>query len=126
VTSPPSTGSICGPPPDRVHVRHRATADPGDQGTRLKGRWGRDGVQAHRVRPKPGGGPSTHLTWSHWSAPAPRSRTASSSNDPTNREVRPKPRDTPMSRCRDVWKFLRFHKLWLPLPARCRGRGPWT
>jgi hypothetical protein len=36
-----------------IHVCHRAAADPGDQGARLEGRWGRDGVQAHRVRPNP-------------------------------------------------------------------------
>ena len=42
---------------------------------------------------KPAGARSTHPTWSPWSAPARSSRTASSSNDPTNQEVISKPRD---------------------------------
>jgi hypothetical protein len=44
-----------------------------------------------------GGGPSTHPTSSRWSVPARYSRTASSSNDPTNqRVVISKSRDTPI------------------------------
>jgi hypothetical protein len=42
---------------------------------------------------KPAGARSTHPTWSPWSAPARGSRTASSSNDPTNQEAISKPRD---------------------------------
>jgi transposase-like protein len=42
------------PPPhdesDRVDVRDRAAAAASYQGTRLAGRWGGDGLQAHRVR----------------------------------------------------------------------------
>ena len=36
--------------PDRVDLRHRPAAAAGHQGTRLEGGWGRDGVQADRVR----------------------------------------------------------------------------
>jgi hypothetical protein len=39
--------------PDRVDLRHRPAAAAGHQGTRLAGRRGRDGVQAHRVRTSP-------------------------------------------------------------------------
>ena len=45
---------------------------------------------------KPAGARSTHPTWSPWSAPARGSRTANSSNDPTNQEVISKLRDTPI------------------------------
>jgi transposase-like protein len=38
---------------NRVHLRHRPAAAAGHQGTRLTGRRGRDGVQAHRVRTSP-------------------------------------------------------------------------
>jgi hypothetical protein len=47
----------------------------------------------------PGGGPSTHPTSSRWSVLARYSRTASSSNDPTNqRVVISMSRDTPIHR----------------------------
>jgi hypothetical protein len=38
-------------------------------------------------------------TWSPSSAPEPNSRTANPSNDPTNQEVKIKPRNTPIHRC---------------------------
>jgi hypothetical protein len=48
---------------------------------------------------RPGGGPSTHPTSTRWSVPARYSKTASSSNDPTNqRVVISKSRDTPIHR----------------------------
>ena len=56
-------------------------------------RWRSGSSNQHR----PGGGPSTHPTSSRWSVPARYSRTASSSNDPTNqRVVISKSRDTPI------------------------------
>ncbi len=56
-------------------------------------RWRSSSSNQHR----PGGGPSTHPTSSRWSVPARYSRTASSSNDPTNqRVVISKSRDTPI------------------------------
>jgi hypothetical protein len=45
---------------------------------------------------QPDGAPSTHLTSSLWYAPEPDSRTANSSNDPTNQEVISKLRDRPI------------------------------
>lgn len=44
----------------------------------------RDRVQTHRVRPAPLAAGPTHPTWSPSSVPEPNSRTANSSNDPTN------------------------------------------
>ena len=75
-----------------VRLRH-----PGHQGPRLPGRRRRDGVQADRVSPDPVADASTHPTSSPWSAPAPPSSTANSSNDPTtkiNKEVISKRRET--------------------------------
>ena len=57
-------------------------------------RWRSSSSSPH----KPAGAPSTHPTSSLWSAPAPGSRRASSSNDPTNQEVISKSRDTPIHR----------------------------
>jgi len=58
-------------------------------------RWRSSSSNQHR----PGGGPSTHPTSSRWSVPARYSRTASSSNDPTDqRVVISKSRDTPIHR----------------------------
>jgi hypothetical protein len=66
----------------------------GHQRTQLRRRRYRHGLQPHRVRThKPAGARSTHPTWSPWSALARGSRTASSSNDPTNQEAIIKPRD---------------------------------
>jgi hypothetical protein len=49
--------------------------------------------------PSAAGGWSTHPAWSPSSAPEPNSRTANPSNDPTNQEVKIKPRNTPIHRC---------------------------
>ena len=58
-------------------------------------RWRSSSSNQHRL----GGGPSTHPTLSRWSVPARYSRTASSSNDPTDqRVVISKSRDTPIHR----------------------------
>jgi putative transposase len=84
--------------PDRVDLRHRPVPDPDHQWAGLEGRRRRDGVQAHRVRLAPVAGPKRTPTWSRWSVPERGSTTASSSNDPTNQEVRIKPRDTPIHR----------------------------
>ena len=84
--------------PDRVDLRHRPAPPAGHQGTRLPGRRRRDGVQAHRVRPSPLARRQRARTSSPWSVPAPASRRASSSNDPTNQEVISKSRDTPIHR----------------------------
>src|SRR5205814_9180949 len=46
-------------------------------------RWRSSSSNQHR----PAGGPSTHPTSPRWSMPARYSRTASSSNDPTNQRV---------------------------------------
>ena len=50
-------GRALGPPqddqPHRVHLRHRAPAHQGDQGTGLTGRGTRHGLQADRVGPGP-------------------------------------------------------------------------
>jgi hypothetical protein len=56
----------------------------------------RDGVQAHRVRPGPLAGRERTPPGRAGSVPAPGSRMASWSNDPTNQEVISKPRDTPL------------------------------
>jgi hypothetical protein len=56
---------------------------------------------------KPDGAPSTHLTSSLWYAPEPDSRTANSSNDPTNQEVISKLRDTPIH-------GLDYSSIWKP------------
>jgi len=50
---------------------------------------------------------STHLTSSLWYAPEPDSRTANSSNDPTNQEVISKLRDTPIH-------GLDYSSIWKP------------
>ncbi len=88
--------------PDRVDLRHRPAPAAGHQRPRQPRRRRRDGVQADRSQPRPGGGWSTHPTSSPWSAPAPSSSTANSSNDPTtkiNKEVISKRReDTPIHR----------------------------
>ena len=68
-------------------VRHRTKITRGPGLTR--GRAGH-GVQAHRGRPGPLARGQRAHTWSRSSAPAPRSSTASSSNDPT-RHPNPKP-----------------------------------
>jgi hypothetical protein len=55
-------------------------------------RWRSSSSSPH----KPAGAPSTPPTSSPWSAPAPGSRRANSSNDPTNQAVTSKSRETPI------------------------------
>jgi hypothetical protein len=55
---------------------------------------GRDGGQSQSNPRRPNAEPSTHHISSLSSAPAPGSRRADSSYDPTNQEVVSKPRDT--------------------------------
>jgi Transposase, Mutator family len=61
-----------------VRLRQRVTKGPAPAPP--VSRWRSSSSNQHR----PGGGPSTHPTSSRWSVPARYSRTASSSNDPTN------------------------------------------
>ena len=75
-----------------VRLRQRVTKGPGSRAAGV--------AMAFKLieSAQPGGARSTRPTSSRWSAPAPSSRTASSSNDPTNQEVTLTPRDTPIHR----------------------------
>jgi hypothetical protein len=70
-----------------VRLRQRVTKGPGSQaaGVAMAVKLIESALARWRT--------STHPTWSPWSALARGSRTANSSNDPTNREVISKPRD---------------------------------
>jgi Transposase, Mutator family len=88
----------------------------GHQGSRLPRRRRGHGVQADRGT-RPGGGWSTHPTWSHSSAPEPSSSTANSSSDTTtkiNKEV-VKRRETRQSRARMLQRVCDVELL------RCSG-----
>jgi hypothetical protein len=82
--------------PDRVHLRHRQASPASHQGPRLPRRRCRDGVHAHRISTDPVVG--RQRTPPRRGGPCRRySRTASSSNHPTNqRVVISKSRDTPI------------------------------
>jgi hypothetical protein len=75
-----------------VRLRQRITKGPARGPP--ESRWRSSSSSPH----EPAGAPSTPSTSWPWSAQAPRSRKASSSNDPTNQEVISKSRDTPIHR----------------------------
>src|SRR3954464_842712 len=75
-----------------VRLRQRVTKGPGSRAP--ASRW----RSSSSSPPNTAGARSTHRTSSPWSVPAPPSRTASSSNDPTNQEMTLTPRDTPIRR----------------------------
>ena len=97
-TTPPSTGSTCGPrtrssrrsPPCGCGSESPRAPAPGPPASR----WRSSSSSPH----KPGGVPSPRPTSSPLSEPAPCSKTAHSSNDPTNQDVISKSRDTPIHR----------------------------
>jgi len=97
-TIPPSTGSICARRTPSSRPSPPSGSGSGSPRDPVAGapasRWRSSSSSPHR----PGGEPSTHRTSSPWSVPAPPSRTASSSNDPTNQEMTLTPRDTPIHR----------------------------
>ena len=94
-TTPPSTGSTTVRP--TPSSRPSPPSGPGSGSPRApargppESRW----PSSSSTPPRPGGAPSTPLTWSRWSEPVRSSRRASSSNDPRNQKVTPTPRDTP-------------------------------
>lgn len=77
----------------RLTADWQTEATAGHQGTRLPRRRHRHGLSSSSSPHKPAGARSTYGTWSPWSALARGSRTASSSNDPTNQEAISKPRN---------------------------------
>ena len=75
-----------------VRLRQRVTKGPGSRAAGVAMAFKL--IESAQTRDAP----STHPTSSRWSVPARYSRTASSSNDPTNQEVISKSRDTPIHR----------------------------
>jgi hypothetical protein len=72
--------------PDRVDLRNRPATAAGHQGTRLRAAGIAMAFKTHQVGTAPGV-PSIPPTSSRWSEPTRGSRTASSSNDPTNQQA---------------------------------------
>jgi hypothetical protein len=89
MTTRPSTGSTCAPrirssrpsPPSGCGSGSPRAPAPEPPGSRWR--------SSSSSPPNAAGAPSTHPTWSPSSEPAPSSRTANSSNDPTNQEDHP-------------------------------------
>src|SRR3954447_5961640 len=107
---PPSTGSTYGPrtrssprsPPSGFGPGSPRGPAPGPPASR----WRSSSSSPH----KPDGERSTHLTSSHWSEPEPYSRTANSSNDPTNQVVISKSRNTHRSTSLDHSSADRYQR----------------